>query len=85
MLHGLIPIVSKNTGFNKLSKNAIFLEDYKLTYLDKKITELANMEVSGLELLSQSVYSFSRQTFTNIAFEEEIQNVLQRMISKTNI
>lgn len=85
MLHGLIPIVSKNTGFNKLSKNAIFLEDYKLTYIDKKITELANMEVSGLELLSQSVYSFARQTFTNIAFENKIQNVLQRMISKTNI
>ena len=28
MLHGLIPIVMRDTGFNRLGENAIFFEDF---------------------------------------------------------
>jgi len=84
MLHGLIPVVMKDTGFNRLGNNVLLLDDYEITYFDNKITELANIDDLRLKSMSQSVYEFARKTFTNAAYESKIRKELKRITSMTN-
>lgn len=80
MLHGLIPVVMKDAGFNKLSDNAIFLETYKIDYLISRITELSNRNPEELSLLSKKVYEFASRNFTINAFSDNIRNILKNTV-----
>jgi len=76
MLHGLIPVVIKDTGFNRLGDNAIFLNDYKIDYLDAKLTELASYNPDKLKLLSKKVYDFAHQNFSISKFEDNFKTII---------
>jgi hypothetical protein len=76
MLHGLIPIVMRDTGFNRLGDKAIFLEDFKINYLQIKLNEISNMEPERLTLLSRKVFDFAHQNFLISVFEENFRKII---------
>jgi hypothetical protein len=84
MLHGLIPIVMKDTGFNRLGENVILLDDYHIEYLNEKITELSNADTVDLEMLSKRIFTFARNNFTLPAFESNFKNIFDNILSKNN-
>lgn len=81
MLHGLIPVVIKNTGFDKAGNNAIFLEDFKLEYIENKICELSEKEPQELSELSKNVFDFARKNFTIETFEENFRTIMTGLIA----
>jgi hypothetical protein len=76
MLHGLIPIVIRDTGFNRLGDNAIFLEDFKVDYINLKLNEFSNFDPDRLTILSRQAFGFARQNFTIQAFENSFKDIL---------
>ena len=80
MLHGLIPAVTKDAGFNRLGKNAIFLEDFHLSYLGEKIDEISNLDPVELDNFSHQVYDYARRTFTIQVFEDNFRNIIQDIL-----
>ena len=81
MLHGLIPVVIENTGFNRLNDKAIFLVDYKVEYLDSKLTELINYSPENLNLLSNKVFDFAHRNFQISVFEENLREIFLSIIN----
>lgn len=82
MLHGLIPIVMKNTGFNKLGENVIFLEDYKIDYINYKLNELANTSPEKLNIFSKKIFDFSRENFIISEFEKNFRIIILEILNK---
>ena len=80
MLHGLIPVVMKNTGFNRLNNNAIFLEDFKVAYLDKEMTEISKMTSEHLIDFSKNVFDFARENFSNVSFEMNFEKIMNGIL-----
>ena len=76
MLHGLIPVVVRDTGFNRLFDNAIFLEDIKIGYLKEKLDELSKSDPDSLACLSAKVYEFARENFTIQVFEKKFRSIM---------
>jgi glycosyltransferase involved in cell wall biosynthesis len=84
MLHGLIPIVMNDTGFNKLSTNAIFLNDYSIEYIDNKLTELSNAIPEDLNSFSKNVYNFAQNNFTSRAFETNFRKIINNILNQVD-
>lgn len=80
MLHGLIPIVMRDTGFNRLKKNAIFLEDYKVPYLNQKLTEISSRPSKELANFSKCVFEFAHENFSNLAFEMNFKKIMDTIM-----
>lgn len=70
MLHGLIPIAMKDTGFNRIAHLAVLLDDYKLPYLEAKITELSHANPEYLQEKEKQVHAFAHCNFSVPAFEQ---------------
>ncbi len=80
MLHGLIPIVMRNAGFNRLGENAIFLDDFKIEYVDLKLTELIQINVNELEIFSKKVFEFAHSNFTLNTFEKSFRSIVSNIL-----
>jgi len=81
MLHGMIPIVMKDTGFNRLKENVILLENYEISYLDKKLTEIASKSSKELEQFSNNVHEFARNNFLPASFELNFRKIMQSILN----
>lgn len=84
MLHGLIPVVMKDAGFNRLDKTAIFFEDYKIEYIDNKITEICNYSAEDLQFRSERAYKFAIQYFTPAAFSHSFEKIISDIFNIEN-
>lgn len=82
MLHGLIPVVMKDTGFNRLGQNAIFLEDFKIDYLKMKLNELMTFDPTKLTVFSKNSFDFARQNFSIDAFEKNFKIIMTDILNK---
>lgn len=81
MLHGLIPIVMKDTGFNRLNENVILLEDYQISYLDEKLTKIIEKSSLEIESLSENIYEFAKENFLPYSFEQNFKKIMQNMLN----
>ncbi len=84
MLHGLIPIVMKDTGFNRLGDNAIFLDDYRLDYLNNKLNELAVESPEKLNIFSKKVFDYAHNNFIISVFERNFRNIIIDILLREN-
>jgi hypothetical protein len=82
MMHGLIPIVMKGTGFDRLNDNAIYLNDYSIEYLDTKLSEFQNYNLDELKLFSKKVFDFAQQNFSISTFEENFRKIIIEITKK---
>ncbi len=81
MLHGLIPVVNKDTGFNRMGDNGFLLEDFKVSFVNNALTDLSNLSEDYLETLSQQVIAFAHENLTIHAFDRKINNVLETLLN----
>lgn len=75
MLHSLVPVVIKDTGFNRLGDNAIFLEDYKVEYIDKVITNLSMVTEDEILVKETQTFEYARNEFTIERFTEKFRSI----------
>lgn len=82
MLHGLIPIVTKNSGgLDKLKDKALYLEDYKINYVENRINEFINFDTDFLKKMQYEVFNYSRKNFQLINFKENFYKIMNEILS----
>lgn len=80
MLHGLIPVVMKNSGFDRMSNCGVFLEDFKIEYLTMKIDELSDTEHERIAFQSEQAFHFARKNFTIQEFETSFKTIISNIL-----
>jgi hypothetical protein len=80
MLHGLIPIVMRNAGFNRLADNAIFLDDYKLPYLNDQLTKISNLSPEDLAAKSELIFNWANEIFIINKFHDNFKTIIQKIL-----
>ncbi|MRI02606.1 hypothetical protein GH721_18840 [Kriegella sp. EG-1] len=79
MRHGLIPIVMKNAGFNRLNDTALFLTDFKIEYIDNQLSKYSNESNEYLAKLSDKVYAFAQLNFSIQSFENRFRAIMNEI------
>lgn len=82
MLHSMIPLVCKDTGFNRLDDKVILFDDHKIEYLEKEIINLSLKKDDELEELHEKVYLYARNNFTIEDFTEKFRNIIKGIIDE---
>lgn len=75
MRHGLIPIVSKETGFEP-HECIIELEDFHVDYIRNKVLSLASMTDNEINLMSEEAYRYGNQEFGLESFTNRFSNII---------
>ena len=75
MRHGLIPIVSKETGFEP-DECIIELEDYHIEYIREKLLSLKDLKDEELTNLSRQSYKYSNQNFSLESFTDRFSEII---------
>lgn len=81
MRHGLIPIVTRNTGFNNIDI-AYKLEDYHIEYVDKYLEKLVNYNNDNrlLGIKAKNVYDYSNEMFSIKNYSKTLTGIFQKII-----
>jgi hypothetical protein len=81
MLHGLIPVVMRNTGFNRIAELAVLLDDFELPYIYDKITELSQASPGVLQEREILIHAFAQENFSVAAFERRFYDIFKTIDS----
>lgn len=81
MMHGLIPVVMKNTGFNRIRDLAIFIDDYKLETIELKLNEIIKFSDQELQNTSTQVYEFAHENFNISTFEKKFKKIILKILA----
>jgi len=77
MLHGLIPIVTREVGI--FDEGAIILEDYKVEYVKKVLDNVLTMTEEELLELRAVAYSFAQKNYTIDRFKETFATAMTQL------
>lgn len=81
MLHGLIPIVTKETGYE--SQDFIFeFDDYHLDSVVNTISCTSSLSASDINKLSSQVYDYAHKKFTLTAFSNQFESIVKDILEK---
>lgn len=81
MRHSMIPIIMRDAGFNKLGDLAFYLEDYKLTYLEKELEEIRQTDNNTIQKMHADIFSFANKEFTLEKFSSDFDNILKKILN----
>jgi len=80
MLHGLIPIVTKETGFDP-KPFIIELESYRVEYVIDKLKRLSEINDNELKRISLEVYKFAHEELTLKRFDQRFRSIFVDIIA----
>jgi hypothetical protein len=78
MLHGLIPIVTKETGYNS-HDSILEFSDYTIDSVRSTLTEICNYSDDLIIQLSKSAYIYANENFTLGNFTNNIRGIFNRI------
>jgi hypothetical protein len=81
MAHGLIPIVTPETGFDD-TPNAIICKDFHLDNVIKVVLDASEMEPEVLSGMEKCVFAYTRQYFSTSAVSGEFRDIMNSILCK---
>lgn len=82
MRHGLIPIVSKNIGFEQYIDEKFVLKDYKIEYIEEKINELMNIDNEEIQKTHYLNFEKANNIFSIERYTEDLNKILNDIFRK---
>jgi len=79
MRHSMIPIVMKDTGFNRLEEKAFFLESYKLEYIEKELNSIININDELINEMHKEIYEFANKEFLLKNFNDKFKAIINNI------
>lgn len=83
MKHGLIPIVTRNVGID-VDNIGIFLDDYKIEYLESKINEIANIDDKLIRNLYNNLLMEVKDKYELQFFAEDFSKIIHNILNSVN-
>ena len=75
----MIPIVTRNIGFNEFEKYVYLLDNYSIEYLNIQINKISNIENFTLAQLHSDVFKFSNENFTLEKFSSNFKKIISKI------
>ncbi len=79
MNHGLIPIVTKETGI-VLKEFGVYLDDYTVEYVKEVVKACSCLEAEELSIQHKKVYDYSRNNFNIKEYTLRLSSILQKLL-----
>jgi hypothetical protein len=79
MSHGLIPIVSKESGID-LTDEGLYFDDYKLPSIENKLIEWSNKEDEALLQLHKKIFTDSRNNYNLGVFTKCFEEFINQIV-----
>lgn len=79
MIHGLIPIITKEAGFDP-NTCIIELTDYKVETIEQKIVELTSLQDDVLVDMQKKTYLYAIKMFSINNFTKQFNEIMQRIL-----
>lgn len=80
MAHGIIPIITRETGFNKMPF-IIELESFTVEQVRKSIEQIQSLSVEELLQMRYDCYVYSRTEFSLNTFNRQFSSIMDRILS----
>lgn len=78
MVHGLIPITTRETGFDDVSGNITF-DSFEIKDVVDVIIKAANMKGEELQALSTKIFEYSRKEYSLKKFESSFSQIMSEV------
>lgn len=78
MLHGIIPIVTPETGFDSF-ESILELESYNVEYIAEKLYRISNLSDQKLKEMSFNIFDFAHKNYTLDHFDKSINSIVQQI------
>lgn len=76
MRHGMIPVTTRGTGMDKLSKYCQYFEGYQIEQIEEKLSCLVNMNANEIERISKSIYEYANRVFIADTYAVNLKKAL---------
>lgn len=80
MLHGLIPIVTKDAGMNRLGENVIYIESHKVEALNILLRTVNNTPVNVVFQKKIEVYKYAHKHFKIEQFKTNMTKIIRKIL-----
>ncbi len=80
MRHGLIPVVTHETGLDEMSEYCYFFDDFHIDAIEKKIKEIQDYSENELDIKSRNIYNYANKVFTAENFKEQFKKAIQEIM-----
>ena len=81
MAHGIIPIITRETGFNKMPF-IIELESFTVEQVKKSIEQIQSLSVEELLQMRYDCYVYARTEFSLNTFNRQFSSIMGRILSQ---
>lgn len=81
MLHGIIPIVTPETGI-EAHNSIIELESFRVEYLVNRLREISNMDDDEVIVQIKNVYDYAQSIFTMDHFSNRFEKIVKDVMIK---
>jgi hypothetical protein len=81
MLHGLVPIVTKNAGMNKLNENAIYINDFNVDEIYKLLTRENKVNAEIIFRKKIEVYRYAHEHFRSEHFTGNLGAIFSKIFN----
>lgn len=81
MRHGLIPIITKNNGFEKCGEVCLFFDDFHLENIEKKILDVIDWDCDMVNSYRYRVFEYANKHFSINSFSDSMLDILKTIIS----
>ena len=82
MAHGIIPIITKETGFNEMS-SVVTLDDFSVECVKSKIIEIQSLSTEALLKMRFECYEYARREFALSTFNKRFSEIMDRIINES--
>lgn len=83
MAHGIIPIVTKETGFEPC-EYIIELKDYKIETLKECINNILAMSDEEILRMSEGAYNYAQENFCLEKFDKSFRKIMKEIVTDNN-
>lgn len=81
MLHGLIPIVTRETGI-ETQESVIEINSIKVEELAEQLKEVSNIDYNQIFMQSKNIYEYAQSTFTLENFTNRFEGIVKDIIKE---
>lgn len=80
MMHGMIPITMHGNGMDELEQYCLFFENYLIENVEKKLSEVTEMDDVYCRELSGMIYEYANREFTLGRYTENIREAFTQLL-----
>jgi len=78
--HGVLPLLLRNVGMDRLTDHVFWLDDFKVEYIEKKMREVSKLDSDFLLQKSHALQKYADKEFCLTTFSENFKKCMDEIL-----